>query len=141
MLTGVDSDGFVADARRHIQSCGPCQERLRVIESQHRVLSNLQSRAVAPQPGCPPEDVVRRLSAGMLAAPAAEEVVRHSSICDYCGKLLREFRADFTDQLTPQEDRLLGTLRSAEPEWQRRLATDLARAGRRPQRESWFARL
>ena len=63
--SGDDSGGF-EKARNHLESCAICQDRRLLIESQQGMLKSLPLRAVAPQPGCPTEDLVRQLSAGIL---------------------------------------------------------------------------
>jgi RNA polymerase sigma factor (sigma-70 family) len=129
------------DARRHIESCEACRGRLLLAENQKRMLSQLQSRAAAAQPGCPPRDTMMRLIGGILAPAAAEEILRHAGTCDYCCRMLRECRKDFADEPLPGEEQLLRSLRSAQPDFQRRLAMDLARSVRPQPRQSWWARL
>jgi len=85
--------------------------------------------------------MLRQLSAGLLPISDAEELMWHAGMCGYCGPLLRQLGEDFSDNTTPEEEHAVRVLRSAEPEWQRRLAHDLANAAGTGRRESWLARL
>jgi CHAT domain-containing protein/cytochrome c-type biogenesis protein CcmH/NrfG len=129
------------EIRQHLASCRQCCELARRTKAQRRMLKDLHTRVSSPLPGCPPELQIRQLCADLLPARDSEQLLRHAGSCPYCGPLLREYREDFSDDATPEEVRAFSALRSGEPEWQRRMAHDLASAAGAGHHESWFARL
>lgn len=91
-------------------------ERFRVLEAQH-----------PEQPGaqCPPSEVWFDLAGG-VAREDANNLLRHSAGCDYCGLLLRDALAVLSEEISKEEARQILTLASATPEWQRTLSEQLS---------------
>jgi tetratricopeptide (TPR) repeat protein len=74
----------------------------------------------------------------------SDALLAHARQCDACGGALHAMTVDFWEETTEAESQALGALASAQPEWQRQMAFNMAEAsGRRrvivPLR-TWLAR-
>jgi tetratricopeptide (TPR) repeat protein len=70
----------------------------------------------------------------------AEVLARHAAACDYCGTLLREALADFSEDVTAEEEITLEALESSHHEWQEQMAVRLSNSGPWPRVLGWFRR-
>jgi hypothetical protein len=82
----------------------------------------------ASTPDCPSEDDLRQLSAGLLPDSMADELTRHAATCDHCGRLLRAYTENFSDDFSPEEQAFLANLQSASLSWQRKTAQQMLSA-------------
>jgi TolA-binding protein len=72
----------------------------------HRAGSLFEGWAAA-HAGCPPPRVLRAAKAGALPEEMAEQVAAHVGSCALCSKLLADFEACETQELTPDETQQL----------------------------------
>jgi CHAT domain-containing protein/cytochrome c-type biogenesis protein CcmH/NrfG len=79
------------------------------------------------------------IAGGELAPDRAQEHLRHVSDCDYCGALLQAAVSDLNEETTASETEEIAALKSAQPEWQRRLARQIA-GTITPEPVSWWLR-
>jgi CHAT domain-containing protein len=83
------------------------------------------------------------LAVGLSTAEQGDALLDHASRCDACGALLRAMVEDFAEDTTEAEWRMLNSLESSKPDWQRAIALRMAQASRRktpfPIR-TWLAR-
>lgn len=130
----------------HLADCPSCRDRL--LMSQRARLALLTDSPVntaahtgssgphppAPEdrgPDCPLEDDLRDLAAGLSPPDQGAKLTQHAAQCDHCGPLLRMYTEDFSDELSKEDEALLGKLKSASAAWQKRLAKQvLASSGR-----------
>ncbi|HEX7286180.1 MAG TPA: hypothetical protein VF532_08360 [Candidatus Angelobacter sp.] len=87
--------------------------------------SPIADRRPARRPDCPPEDTLRDLAAGLTPPDQAAPLIQHAAQCDHCGRILRMYAEDFSDDLTPEDQAVLSKLKSASPKWQKKLVRDL----------------
>ena len=84
----------------------------------------------APNHPHPDDEVLQEVAAGMSSPELAERTWQHASRCNICGPALKRYLREFSDEPAPENTRILQQLKSATPEWQRRLVRD-AMPGRR----------
>ena len=113
------SEGDAAEARRHLAACDICSRRMDMHSEAENRLAQLRVIAQAERGReCPPRTQWLLVTGGLLEATEAQELTRHAAECDHCGPLLRESLLNFADQLTPDEEILLGGLESSQASWQ-----------------------
>lgn len=76
----------------------------------------------------PSEDDLRKMAAGLVSAKEALAIARHAEECPRCGTMLRAFREDFSDDLTPEEAANVSQLKSSTPAWQKEMAKRAVKA-------------
>jgi CHAT domain-containing protein/tetratricopeptide (TPR) repeat protein len=135
----------------HLADCPACRER--VLSSQRARLALLATSSVTtapnadrpslhrPGPGgadlkqtglgdrspdCPDEDDLRHLAAGLCPLDQATQLTQHASQCDHCGPLLRMYVEDFSDEVSKEDEAVLGKLKSASAGWQKRMARHMS---------------
>lgn len=115
---------------RHLADCSSC--RSRVLDFQRTQFALLLDPKVktVPTSACPSEDDLRDLAAGLCSEPIAQKLNAHASTCNHCGPLLREYKEDFSDNFTPEEQAVLNQLKSASPKWQRQTAKEMLNQAR-----------
>ncbi|HEU5414578.1 MAG TPA: tetratricopeptide repeat protein, partial [Candidatus Angelobacter sp.] len=126
---GLDVDQAI---ETHLAACDGC--RTRVLEF-HRSRFGAMSdpfpsaawQSHPPTAECPSEDALCKLAAGLSSADAAR-ITRHAAQCPHCGPILRAYTEDFSDDLTPEDQALLSKLQSSTPEWQKKMAQQMAAA-------------
>lgn len=79
------------------------------------------------RPGCPENDVLQELAAGILAPAMAEQTMLHVAECPSCGPTLRQYLNEFSDEQSPENIAILKQLKSSKPRWQRKLVRELIR--------------
>lgn len=137
---GKDHEDLVQKIEAHLDECPAC--RARVLTSARSHLALLTDAPVntetsvnvdpsvraAPRPDCPSEDDLRDLAAGLSPADQAGHLLQHAAQCDHCGPILRRYTEDFADDLSTEDQAVLGKLQSGSPNWQRKLANKMASA-------------
>jgi CHAT domain-containing protein len=114
------------NARRHLKDCAGCQIRMRAHEQAMERLALLKPTTPgAKGPICPPDEVWLEIAAG-TARRDSEEYLSHAAQCDHCGPMLQRAIADFTDELSPEEERDVAKSHYASMEGQRGLAQELS---------------
>jgi tetratricopeptide (TPR) repeat protein len=93
--------------------------------------------AVARGASCPPESDWSNFAAG-LKENEAEGLLSHAAGCDYCGRLLRRSLAEFSDEVTDEEQATLAALPSFRRDWQQRMAARMASNTRRKSLLAWL---
>lgn len=111
-LYGLSADA-VREAERHVESCGDCGRKVEKYRQLVDRLSNVVVSGVA-QPGrdCPHDEDVdwHEVAAGLWPELKATQLIRHATLCDHCGPLLRA-ATSVDDDPTPQEEKLLAELK------------------------------
>ncbi|MGO9434672.1 MAG: CHAT domain-containing protein [Terracidiphilus sp.] len=111
----------------------------------HSAQGNQVSGFTSPAAGpCPEVGDWLRLAGEDLPAARKEALLAHAALCTGCLRRLRESQSVFAEDTSPEEAAELKQLASTTPQWQRRLALELAQTDHRSQHAaSWlrFARL
>ena len=116
-----------ADVHPHLAACSICRERFEEQALLDRQLEEIRSpKPALRQTDCPEPAMWREVAAGVTAPEQALSHIHHASRCDHCGTLLREAVADLNGENTPSDEERIAALESAQPEWQRRLAQQIA---------------
>ena len=79
------------------------------------------------RPGCPDNDVLQELAAGILSPAMAEQTMLHVAECPSCGPTLRQYLREFSEEQSPENIAILKQLKSSKPRWQRKLVRELIR--------------
>ena len=66
------------------------------------------------------------MAAGLMEARRRDVLLAHVSQCDTCGAVLHAVTKDFSEELNEAEAETLEALESSKPEWQRRMALQMA---------------
>lgn len=119
---GSETEAWV---ETHLDDCPSC--RSRVLEFQRTQFALLPDPKVntVSSSNCPSEEDLRNLAAGLCSDPLATELTAHAAACGHCGPLLREYREDFSDDVTSEEQAFLDKLNSASPKWQQQKALEM----------------
>ena len=113
-----------ADAE-HVSSCEQCRREWEMLRGAARDLRPLPPIANhEPGPGCPSEEDLRRVAAGLPARgdTGADALLEHAAQCDHCGAILREGVTSFSNAVTAEEESGVAALGSSQPQWQREIA-------------------
>jgi tetratricopeptide (TPR) repeat protein len=110
---------------QHLDDCSSC--RSRVLDFQRTRFALLPDPKVnkVSTSGCPSEDDLRNLAAGLCAEPIANKLKAHAATCHRCGPLLQEYTEDFSDESSPEEQAFLSQLRTASPEFHEQKAREM----------------
>lgn len=78
---------------------------------------------------CLDDRILQELAAG-IGAPGSvdDEHFEHIAQCNRCGSRLKRYLTEFSDDLTPEENALLGTLKSSTPEGQKAILKSMVRS-------------
>jgi CHAT domain-containing protein len=113
-------------ASRHLSQCLECRRRLEDRIAANRRLTQLKTSVFeARGDSCPTDEQWMRVAAGIENNEVSKQMLDHAADCDHCGSLLRQSLADFSNDMTSDENNLLAGLDSARPEWQRALVQRL----------------
>jgi tetratricopeptide (TPR) repeat protein len=101
-----------------------------------------EGRSAPPEAECPPLTEWTSLAAGLLPAARGNELLAHAIECDGCGASLNDAMEDFSTDFTEDELRMVESLQSSKPEWQRDMAKRMAAAsrGRPAYIQTWLAK-
>jgi CHAT domain-containing protein/tetratricopeptide (TPR) repeat protein len=89
-------------------------------------LQDLNSE-VPPDDACPPRTVWQLVAAGLLPKEEARSRLLHAGRCTHCGPLLQQAIEDFSDELSPAEEKQIAGWQSSRADWQQEMAGRLAR--------------
>jgi len=129
----------IEDARQHWGKCGPCQRLVEMYgDLQRRFGPAGASTATPAGADCPSEFKWWRLASGVLSESETVRLLEHSDSCDSCAPLLKRAMLDFVEEESEEESAYVGSLQSAQPEWQRSMAQRLigAQPGRKKGRSA-----
>jgi CHAT domain-containing protein/tetratricopeptide (TPR) repeat protein len=119
--------GQLEEARRHLETCEECQKLVSMHEDRNQRFSQLGvGVAKEATDNCPAETSLLELAAGVLNHEEMESLLDHATQCDHCGPLLRNAVASLTDEVTPEEERMMTRLHSVHSSWQRELSRKLS---------------
>src|SRR5215831_18546656 len=123
-LTGAAGPGELPkDRADHVRSCESCRRIFAMCQEDITRLRLLAGGPrPAPKPDCPRLPEWASLAAGQVEGGRRDELLAHASECDACGAVLRAVTEDFAPDLTEAETRVLESLESSKPEWQRAMA-------------------
>lgn len=109
----------------HLANCPSCRLKVKALQAATQRLALLKApTATKAGEECPTQEVWHQIAAGIEDADA-ENCLNHAIHCEECGQLLAQAAADFSQDLTPQEEAQIAALSSSSPEWQMRLAARL----------------
>jgi tetratricopeptide (TPR) repeat protein len=139
---GVDRE----QARAHADGCSLCASRVRDHRSAQSRIRSLVSpvasvhttdveREVRRTKDCPPEQMWTSIVAGLTSAAESEPLLRHASLCDYCGPWLRAATEDLDPEISAEESEAVRRLPSAGVGWQRDLARKMAQVSGAPSKD------
>jgi anti-sigma factor RsiW len=109
------SADVVREAERHVDACASCSGKV----AKYQRLLNPTSHAAISEAGSRTECSVGRnvdwheVVGGLWPELKANQLIGHAAQCDQCGPLLRAAAAAANDEPTPEEEKLLVTLRAA----------------------------
>src|ERR1700731_167899 len=113
-------------ARAHLEACEACREVLSMHEEAGRLFRGLEQRTTSESTSeCPERTELMELAAGTTEGKRSEELLEHLSGCDHCGPIFRQTQADFSDEKTADEEKVLAGLESGQLAWQQRMAMKL----------------
>ena len=123
----------------HVADCESC--RTRVLDAQRSRLGLLEGDRMreTPYPGCPAEETLQDLAAGIAPSEMVEATTEHAAHCDFCGPLLARYTREFSETLDEEESDLLGQLESSKPAWQKKFVRQQIKPAQEKQGWSLFA--
>lgn len=142
----VSQDGTAQnpDAQRlqleaHLADCESCLGR--VLDAERIRLGLLEGDRMreTPYPGCPAEEALQELAAGIGPSEMVEATTEHAAHCDFCGPLLARYMREFSDSLEAEDTALLAQLESSKAGWQKKFVRQYVVADKPKQSWSLFA--
>jgi tetratricopeptide (TPR) repeat protein len=120
------SEPALREAQRHVESCQDCSRRLQ----RHQFVHSEILRMRLPNPSLSTPQCIGyaewlEVAAGLLPEAKIRERMKHAAQCGHCGPLLKNAAETIADEVTPSEEALLASLRSARPEWRKNMAATL----------------
>jgi CHAT domain-containing protein/tetratricopeptide (TPR) repeat protein len=120
------SEQALGEAQRHVESCQDCIRKVQMHKSvQSEMLRLAAPRIVPAGPDCVDETEWLNVANGLLPEAKTRELMKHAAQCGTCGPLLKNAAETVSDEVTPSEETLLASLSSANPQWQRTMASTL----------------
>lgn len=104
----------------HLTDCESCLDRLLHAERIHLGLLEGNGMKQTPYPGCPPEEILQELAAGICASDTAQTTTEHAAHCNYCGPLLNRYLKEFSEDVQPEDAAVLRELKTSTPGWQKK---------------------
>lgn len=122
----------------HVEICVQCSNLLKKCREVNSKLALLRFVDNRPETDmtCPNENIWLDILAGSLSSEESLRLLQHAGVCVDCGKKLRSATRIFDDSLSSEDERLLNSLPSSQPQAQRDLANRLsgmARPRRQPE--------
>lgn len=138
--SGRSSEQALGEAQRHVESCQDCSRKVQMHKSaQSEILRVATPSNVPVGPDCIAETDWLNLAAGLLPEVTTRELMKHAAQCGHCGPLLKNAAETLSDEVTPSEETLLASLSSAQPAWQRNMASRLrSNVQQRLPKSSWW---
>ncbi len=138
--SGHLSGGAFGEAQRHVESCQECSSKVQMHRSvQSEILRTGVPSNMPPGPDCVADTEWLRVAAGLAPEAKTRELVKHAAQCGHCGPLLKNAAETLADEVPTPEQMLLASLSSAQPEWQRNMASTLrGSVQNRQQSPSWW---
>ncbi|HEY6252080.1 MAG TPA: hypothetical protein VI685_19150, partial [Candidatus Angelobacter sp.] len=142
----VSQDGIAnnPDAQRlrleaHIADCEPCLGR--VLDAERSRLGLLEGDRMrnTPYPGCPDEETLQELAAGIGPSENVAATTEHAAHCNYCGPLLSRYLREFSESLEEEDAALLQQLASSKPGWQKKFVRQYIKPAEEKQGWSFLA--
>ncbi len=122
----------LSEARRHLEGCDDCNRKVQMHRQVQGEIADLGVYGTArPRAGCPRDIDWVSVAAGVLQERETRELMLHAAQCGECGPSLRKATGALADEATPEEETLLGGLRTSEREWRREMAVKLGRSAQR----------
>jgi CHAT domain-containing protein len=84
---------------------------------------------------CPDDEVLQELAAGISSPELAQQTMQHVARCSVCGPALRRYLREFTDERSPENERILAQLQSSTPKWRRQFVRSVSAP---PKRAPWL---
>ena len=131
----IEATSDPADVHPHFAVCAGCRQKFEeLVLSDRQFTRQLTTKASGPRPrsgDCPSPNVWREIAGGLT--PPADTLTRieHASWCDHCGPLLRQAVGEvalLNGEITDEERKQIAALESANADWQRTLARQIAGA-------------
>jgi tetratricopeptide (TPR) repeat protein len=119
----------------HFAECATCREQfeeLALFDRQFKtgqITSAEAASALLPEGPCPEHEIWRDLVVGLIPPAEILLLVGHASRCNDCGPLLHRAVSELgglNQNLSEAEKKFIGTLESANPDWQERVARRIA---------------
>jgi CHAT domain-containing protein/tetratricopeptide (TPR) repeat protein len=121
---------LLEEARWHLMTCEACQKLVSMHDEGQRLLNGVAELVGrGPSKACPEYRTLCELAGGVLDREKVETLLNHVVQCDHCGPLLKQTIEAFEAESKPQEEVLIASLKTSQPEWQARLALRLANGG------------
>ena len=137
--TAQNPDAQRLQLEAHLADCESCLGR--VLDAERIRLGLLEGDRMreTPYPGCPAEETLQELAAGIGPSEMVEATTEHAAHCDYCGPVLSRYMREFSDSLEAEDTALLAQLESSKPGWQKKFVRQYVVADKPKQSWSLFA--
>ena len=132
---GKSSDAQRQGLEAHVADCDSCRSRLLQAERNHLGLLEGDRMRETPYPGCPADNILQELAAGICDPEIAETSTEHAAHCDFCGPRLSLYVREFSDSTAPEDTAILEQLETSKPKWQKKFVREnILSADERPKR-------
>jgi CHAT domain-containing protein/tetratricopeptide (TPR) repeat protein len=123
--TERDLGEALAEFQRHAEACPECGRRVQLHRAIQSKMARLGTAWQPTGPDCAGDAEWLDVAAGLIPEEKAKALMNHSAKCGHCGPLLKNAVEALAREATPDEEAVLKSAESAQPEWQRRMARAL----------------
>jgi CHAT domain-containing protein len=111
----------------HLSDCPDCRSLLDARIAAKRKLAVLKAPSFQDRGEfCPSDEEWMNVAAGLAEKEVTQKMMDHAAACDHCGPFLHELVKEFSDATSPEEAKVVASLQSSSPDWQKHLAARLS---------------
>src|SRR5262249_31220100 len=129
--TAKDPEAQRLRLEAHLADCESCVGRVLNAERKHLGLLEGEHMRETPYPGCPAEETLQELAAGIGSPELAEATTEHAAHCDYCGPVLSRYLREFSEPLEEEDAAILKNLETSKAGWQKKFVRENLATARR----------
>src|SRR5262249_47357868 len=122
--TAKDPEAQRLRLEAHLADCESCVGRVLNAERKHLGLLEGEHMRETPYPGCPAEETLQELAAGIGPPEITEATTEHAAHCDYCGPVLSRYLREFSEPLEEEDAAILKNLETSKAGWQKKFVRE-----------------
>jgi len=123
----------------HLADCESCVDRVLHAERKHLGLLEGDHMRETPYPGCPAEETLQELAAGIGSPETAEATTEHAAHCDFCGPVLNRYLKEFSESVEQEDAAILKNLETSKTAWQKKFVRENFAVAKKESKRALFS--
>src|SRR5215469_9648028 len=123
----------------HLADCESCVGRVLHAERKHLGLLEGDHMRETPYPGCPSEETLQELAAGIGSPETAEATTEHAAHCDFCGPVLNRYLKEFSESVEQEDAAILKNLETSKTAWQKKFVRENFAVAKKESKRALFS--